>query len=232
MKRIALSWSSGKDSAWALDLLAQNADLEVAALITTFNQAADRVAMHAVRRSLVRRQAEMTGLPLWEVDLPWPCSNQQYEAIMRGVCQRAVAEGLEGIAFGDLFLRDIRAYREKQLAGTGLEPYFPVWDIPTAALARDMIAAGVRAKLTCVDPKQLDRSFAGREFDEELLRDLPPTADRCGENGEFHTFVYAAPVFRRSIAVQSGEIAERDGFVFADVSESFEPTIAARSADQ
>ena len=217
MKRIALSWSSGKDSAWALHLLRQRADVEVVALITTFNQAADRVAMHAVRRSLARQQAEAVGLPMWETDLPWPCSNEQYQEIMRGVCLRAVAEGLTGIGFGDLFLRDIREYREKQLTGTGLEPLFPVWDIPTDALARAMIAAGVRATLTCVDPKQLDRAFAGREFDADLLRDLPPTVDPCGENGEFHTFVYAAPVFRRPIQVETGEIVERDGFVFADL---------------
>jgi uncharacterized protein (TIGR00290 family) len=217
LKRIALSWSSGKDSAWALHLLRQDPGIEVAALITTFNQSADRVAMHAVRRALVRQQAEQTGLPLWELDLPWPCSNQQYETIMAGVCQRAVAQGLTGMAFGDLFLRDIRAYREKQLAGTGLEPLFPVWDIPTAELARQMLAAGVKAKLTWVDPKQLDPSFAGREFDAELLSDLPSTVDPCGENGEFHTFVYASLVFRQSIPVATGEIVERDGFVFADI---------------
>jgi uncharacterized protein (TIGR00290 family) len=217
LRRIVLSWSSGKDSAWALHLLRQRGEFEVGALITTFNRSADRVAMHAVRRTLVRQQAIETGLPLWEIELPWPCSNARYEEIMSGVCRRVVAEGFDGMAFGDLFLTDVRAYREKQLAGTGIEPLFPVWGIPTGPLARDMIAAGVKAKLTCVDPRHLDRSFAGRDFDEILLGDLPPAADPCGENGEFHSFVYASPVFCRPIAIESGEIVERDGFVFADV---------------
>jgi uncharacterized protein (TIGR00290 family) len=218
--KIALSWSSGKDSAWTLHLLRQRCDVEIGALITTFNKAADRVAMHAVRRDLVRQQASMVGLPLWEIDLPWPCSNEQYERLMSGVCGRAFAEGFAGMAFGDLFLRDIREYREKQLAGTGLEAIFPMWNLPTAELAPEMIAAGVRAKLTCVDPSQLDRSFAGREFDIALLRDLPASVDPCGENGEFHTFVYAAPIFRRSITVETGEITEQAGLVFADVAKT------------
>lgn len=216
-KRVALSWSSGKDSAWALHLLRQSPDLQVVALITSFNQTAGRVAMHAVRRELVERQAAATGLPLWPLELPWPCTNADYEALMADVFRRAVAEKVEAIAFGDLFLRDIRLYREKQLAGTGLEPLFPVWEIPTAGLALEMISGGVRAKLTCVDPKQLNRHFAGREFDAALLRDLPPEVDPCGENGEFHTFVYDAPVFTNPIAVKSGEIVDRDGFVFADL---------------
>ena len=217
MKKVLLSWSSGKDSAWALHLLRQQPDLTVAALLTTFNGAADRVAMHAVRRALVETQAERTGIPLWGVDLPWPCSNPEYQERMRAVCQRAAAEGFTAIAFGDLFLEDIRDYRIRQLQGTGLEPLFPVWRIPTAQLARDMIAAGVRAKLTCVDPAQLDKSFAGRDFDADLLDALPPGVDPCGENGEFHTFVHDAPVFSRPIPVRGGEIVERDSFVFADV---------------
>jgi len=217
MKRIALSWSSGKDSAWALHLLRQTAGIEVAALITTFNSTADRVAMHAVRRTLVETQAERVGLPLWPVELPWPCANGIYEELMAGVCRRAVAEGLTGIASGDLFLRDIREYRERQLQGTGLDPLFPVWDIPTRGLAAEMIRAGVKAKATCVDPRKLDRSFAGRDFDAAFVADLPSEVDPCGENGEFHTFVYDAPVFSRPIEVQTGEIVERDGFVFADV---------------
>jgi uncharacterized protein (TIGR00290 family) len=217
MKRIALSWSSGKDSAWALHLLRRTAGLEVAALITTFNSTADRVAMHAVRRTLVETQAERAGLPLWPVELPWPCANGVYEELMADVCRRAVAEGLAGIAFGDLFLRDIREYRERSLASTGLEPLFPVWDLPTAGLANDMIAAGVKAKITCVDPKKLDRSFAGRDFDSAFIADLPLDVDPCGENGEFHSFVYEAPVFSKPIEVRTGEILERDGFVFADV---------------
>ena len=152
------------------------------------------------------------------MDLPWPCSNAEYEERMRGVCQRAFAEGITAVAFGDLFLQDIRDYRERQLLGTGLQPLFPVWEIPTAQLARDMIAAGVKAKITCVDPAQVDRTFASAsDFDQALLDSLPPGVDPCGENGEFHTFVYDAPVFSHPIEVRMGEIVERDGFVFADV---------------
>lgn len=217
VKRVLLSWSSGKDCAWALHLLRQREDVEVVALATTFNEAFGRVAMHAVRRELVRMQAERAGLPLWEVPLPWPCSNEQYEAQMKGVCERAVAEGIDQVAFGDLYLRDIRAYREKQLAGTGLEPIFPVWDIPTRELAGAMIAAGVRAKLTCVDPRKLDESFAGRDFDEALLASLPEGIDPCGENGEFHSFCYASPAFSDAIPVRVGEVVTRDGFCFADL---------------
>jgi len=217
MKKVLLSWSSGKDSVWALHVLRQQPAFEVAALLTTFNSAADRVAMHAVRRSLVEMQAAKTGIPLWSVELPWPCSNAEYEERMRGIWERAISEGITVVAFGDLFLQDIRDYRERQLQGTGLEPLFPVWQVPTVKLARDMIAAGVRAKVTCVDPGQVERSFAGRDYDETLLNSLPMSADPCGENGEFHTFVYDAPVFSEAIAVRTGEIVERDGFVFADV---------------
>jgi uncharacterized protein (TIGR00290 family) len=224
MKKVLLSWSSGKDSVWALHLLRQQPDIEVVALLTSFNSAAGRVAMHAVRRALVDAQAVRTGIPQWSVDLPWPCSNAEYEERMRGVCQRAIAEGITAVAFGDLFLQDIREYRERQLQGTGLEPLFPVWEIPTAQLARDMIAAGVKAKITCVDPAQVDRSFAGRDFDHALLDSLPSSVDPCGENGEFHTFVYDAPEFSSAIEVRMGEIVERDGFVFADVLLDIAPT--------
>jgi uncharacterized protein (TIGR00290 family) len=217
MKNVLLSWSSGKDSAWALHLLRRDPRIRVVGLITTFNQAADRVAMHAVRRCLVQAQADRIGLPLWPVELPWPCPNATYEELMSGVCRRAVDERVDAIAFGDLFLQDIRAYRERQLEGTGLEPLFPVWDIPTAQLAGDMIEGGLRAKITCVDPRKLDRSFAGRDFDQAFLQDLPSTIDPCGENGEFHTFVYEAPIFTKPIEVRTGEVVERDGFVFADV---------------
>lgn len=220
MKQVLLSWSSGKDSAWALHLLSKEAGVRVSALFTTFNRDADRVAMHAVRRSLVQAQAERIGLPLWPVELPWPCSNAQYEEIMRGVWERARAEGVNAVAFGDLFLRDIRSYRERQLEGMGLEPLFPVWEIPTVRLAAEMIAAGMQAKVTCVDPKKLDRSFAGRDFDRRFIESLPAPVDPCGENGEFHTFVFDAPVFGSAIPVESGEIVERDGFVFADVVEA------------
>jgi len=217
LKRVALSWSSGKDSAWSLHLLRQDPAIEVVALITTLNQEFDRVAMHAVRRQLLELQADSAGVPLWKIPLPWPCSNQEYESRMRAVCERAVADGIEAVAFGDLYLADIRAYREKQLAGTGLDPIFPVWQLPTRELAREMIAAGLRAKVTCIDPKILPREFAGRDFDAGFLADLPAGVDPCGENGEFHTFVYDGPMFRHSIPVQLDEIVERDGFVFADL---------------
>ena len=216
--RVALSWSSGKDSAWSLHLLRQDPNVEVVALVTTLNEQFDRVAMHAVRRQLLELQAESVGVPLWTVPLPWPCSNEEYESRMRDLCIRAINEGVEAMAFGDLFLTDIRAYREKQLAGTGLQPLFPVWQIPTAELAPTMIASGLRAKITCIDPRVLPAQFAGRDFDTQFLADLPPGIDPCGENGEFHSFVYDGPGFRQPINVSVGEIVERDGFVFADLS--------------
>lgn len=186
-------------------------------LLTTINEAFDRVAMHAVRRELLEAQAAAAGLPLWPVPIPWPCSNVDYERIMAGACVRAREAGIEGIAFGDLFLADIRQYREKQLAGTGLEPIFPLWLRPTPQLARDMIAGGLRAKITCVDPKKLDATFAGRDFDEKLLAELPAGVDACAENGEFHTFAYAGPMFGKPLDVRVGEVVTRDGFVFADL---------------
>jgi len=217
VKKLILSWSSGKDSAWTLHLLRQQPDIQVVALLTTFNAEADRVAMHAVRRALVEAQAERTGIPLWAVELPWPCSNLEYEERMRAACQRATAAGITAVAFGDLFLQDVRDYRIRQLQGSGLEPLFPLWQIPTPQLSREMIAAGVKAKLTCVDPSKLERSFAGQDYDSRLLQTLPAGIDPCGENGEFHTFVYDAPIFSSPIAVRSGEVIERDGFVFADL---------------
>jgi uncharacterized protein (TIGR00290 family) len=217
LTKVAVSWSSGKDSAWSLHLLRQDPNVEVIALFTTLNEQFDRVSMHAVRRELLELQAASLGLPLWTVPLPWPCSNEQYEARMSGLCTRALNDGVQAMAFGDLFLTDIRAYREKQLAGTGLQPLFPVWQIPTTELARTMLASGLRAKITCVDPSVLDRSFAGRDFDAEFLADLPPSIDPCGENGEFHSFVYDGPGFQHPIPVSVGEIVERDGFVFADL---------------
>jgi uncharacterized protein (TIGR00290 family) len=217
MKPILLSWSSGKDSAWVLHVLKQQREYEVVGLLTTFNQAANRVAMHAVRRELVQAQAEAAGIPLWAVELPWPCSNADYEAAMSAACSKAVAQKVEAVAFGDLFLEDVRAYREKQMRDTGLQPLFPIWAQPTTELAQQMIAAGLRAKLTCVDPKVLDPSFAGREFDRRLLADLPPGVDPCGERGEFHSFAYAGPMFRHQLDVMVGRVLNRDGFVFADV---------------
>jgi len=216
-KPILLSWSGGKDSAWALHLLRDSPEYEVVGLLTTVNQHFGRVAMHGFREELLDLQGEAAGLPLWKVPLPWPCSNEVYEGLMAEVCARAVAEGLHGIAFGDLFLEDIRAYRVEKMAGTGLEPIFPCWLIPTDELARSMIAAGIRAHLVCVDPRKLERSFAGRVLDEALLAELPASVDPCGERGEFHTFVSAGPMFSRSIEVSAGEIVERDNFVYADL---------------
>lgn len=217
MKKILLAWSSGKDSAWALHELRQQGQYEITGLMTTINSAFDRVAMHSTRRALVEMQAEAAGLPLIPAPIPWPCSNAEYEGAMKRVCDQALAQGISGIAFGDLFLEDVRAYRERQLQGTGLEPLFPIWGQPTRELAQEMVKAGLRAKLVCVDPKQLPASFAGRDFDQSLLDDLPATADPCGENGEFHSFVYAGPMFQREIAVRTGEKVERDGFLFCDV---------------
>jgi uncharacterized protein (TIGR00290 family) len=214
---VALSWSSGKDSAWALRLLRQQPDIHITALITTFNSEADRVAMHAVRRELVEEQAKRVGIPLWPVELPWPCSNLEYENRMRALCHRATEAGITAVAFGDLFLQDVRDYRIRQLQGSGLEPLFPLWQLPTEELSRDMLAAGVKAKITCVDPSKVAKSFAGLEYDLALLNALPARADPCGENGEFHTFVYAAPVFSRPIDVRVGKVVESNGFVFADL---------------
>jgi uncharacterized protein (TIGR00290 family) len=215
--KVLVSWSSGKDSAWMLHLLRQEGRLEPAALLTTINETADRVAMHGVRRSILEAQAVAAGLPLHVIPLPHPCSNEVYEARMRAAVERAVADGFTFAAFGDLFLEDVRQYRERQLAGTGLAPIFPLWGRDTAALAREMICAGVTATITCVDPRVLDRRFAGRRFDAALLGELPPGVDPCGERGEFHTVVTSGPMFRREITVKPGAVVEREGFVFADL---------------
>jgi uncharacterized protein (TIGR00290 family) len=211
-----LAWSSGKDSAWALHTVRQSAEFEVVALLTTVNQTYSRVAMHAVRQSLVEMQAAAAGLPLIKVPIPSPCTNEIYERAMGAAMARARDEGVRHVVFGDLFLEDIRAYREKQLAGCGMTPVFPLWRRNTRQLAEEMIAQGLSAYLTCVDPRKLDRSFAGRRFDADCLSALPPEVDPCGENGEFHTFANAGPMFSESIPVTAGEIVERDGFVFAD----------------
>jgi uncharacterized protein (TIGR00290 family) len=215
--RVLISWSSGKDSAWMLHVLRQQGLTTGAALLTTVNEAVDRVAMHGVRRSLLEAQASAVGLPLRTIPLPHPCANDVYEARMRAAVAGAVADGFTHAAFGDLFLEDVRAYRERNLAGTGLAPLFPIWGRDTARLAREVIDAGVKAFLTCVDPRVLDRTFAGRAFDSSLLSDLPRGVDPCGERGEFHTVVTAGPMFEREIPVRGGEIVERGGFVFADV---------------
>jgi|SRR5580658_2254632 uncharacterized protein (TIGR00290 family) len=216
MKRILVSWSSGKDSAWTLHLLRRQRDIEIVGLLTTLNTEFDRVAMHSTRHSVLKAQAAAADLPLWVVPLPWPCSNKVYDRLMFEAMRRAIAEGVEAVAFGDLFLRDIRAYREKQLKPIGIKPLFPLWELPTAALAREMIEGGLRTKIVCVDPKHLPESFAGREFDLALLSDLPPEIDPCGERGEFHTCVYAGPMFAAPIPLAAGEVVNRDGFVFAD----------------
>ena len=216
MKRVLLSWSSGKDSAWTLQVLRRDPAIEICGLLTTLNSEFDRVAMHGVRRAVLEAQAAASSLPLWIVPLPWPCPNKVYEERMAEACQRAVAEKIDAVAFGDLFLEDVRDYRVRQLAPTGLEPLFPLWQIPTDALAREMIEGDLRARVSCVDTKQLPAAFAGREFDLDLLRDLPPSADPCGERGEFHTCAYAGPMFRTPLPISTGEVVTRDGFTFAD----------------
>ena len=219
VKRVLLSWSSGKDSAWTLYKLRQQPDVAMVGLLTTVTEAFDRVAMHAVRRQLLKLQADAADLPLWEVLIPYPCTNEQYEQRMGQVIQRAKSEGITHIAFGDLFLEDIRDYRIKTMAGTGIEPIFPIWGSPedTPRLAREMIRDGLKAVITCIDPKQIPQRFAGRTYDQKLLDELPETVDPCGERGEFHTFCYAGPMFHAEIPVQIGEIVTRDGFVFADL---------------
>jgi uncharacterized protein (TIGR00290 family) len=217
VRRILLSWSSGKDSAWSLHMLRQRGECEVVGLLTTFNESANRVAMHAVRRALVEQQAAAVGIALWAIPLPWPCSNEQYESLMAQTCAKAVAEGIEGIAFGDLFLEDVRAYRERQMTGTGLEPIFPLWGLPTHALAQQMIACGLRAKLTCIDTTKLAASFAGCDFDETFLKSLPGGVDPCGERGEFHSFVYRGPMLNYPLDVSVGETVVRDQFAFVDL---------------
>lgn len=216
-KPTLLSWSSGKDSAWALYRLRQSDEYDLRGLVTTVNAEFQRVAMHAVRLELLQRQAEAAGLPLRLIELPWPCSNEDYERIMRDFVLQAVSEGIEHMAFGDLFLEDIRNYRLQQLRGSGLEPVFPIWGIPTDQLARDMVDAGLRATISCVDPKQAPATLAGRVFDADFLDSLPAGVDPCGENGEFHSFAWAGPMFATEVAVQAGEVVERDGFVFADL---------------
>lgn len=217
--KILLSWSSGKDSAWTLHTLRQQPDVEIIGLLTTFNETNHRVAMHGVRMELVEKQAEAAGIPLWSVPLPFPCSNEDYEARMRTVIERAQREDVTQVAFGDLFLEDIRAYRENMMAGTGIQPIFPIWRTrsDTKALAHEMLQNNLRTVLTTVDSKQLDPIFAGRMYDERLLNEFPATVDPCGENGEFHSFCFDGPMFAHPISIQVGETVTRDGFVFTDI---------------
>ncbi len=225
--KILLSWSTGKDSAWALYMLRQQYPGAVAGLLTTVNEAFDRVAMHAVRRTLLHAQSDAVGLPLHAVNIPWPCSNAQYEEAMGTAIASFLQQGFTHVAFGDLFLEDVRRYREDRLAGTGLTPMFPIWKTKsTTELAYEMIAGGLRAYLTCVDPKKLDRSFAGRAFDAALLADLPAGVDPCGESGEFHSFAYDGPMFVHPVDVRVGDVVDRDGFCFADL-DSCSPTASS-----
>lgn len=215
--RVVLSWSSGKDSAWSLHVLRQDPEVEVIGLLTTVNATHARVAMHSTRLALAKAQADAAGLPLQVIPLPWPCPNDVYEREMLSAVADALARGATHIAFGDLFLEDIRAYRIRQLEGSGLQPLFPLWGEPTATLARRMLDAGLVAIVTCVDPRQLSATFAGRTFDHAMLADLPAGVDPCGENGEFHTCVLAGPMFRAPIRATVGAVVERDGFCFADL---------------
>jgi uncharacterized protein (TIGR00290 family) len=217
--RILLSWSSGKDSAWTLHTLRQGTGADIVGLLTTFNESADRVAMHAVRRELVEMQAEALGLPLWPVMLPWPCGNDEYQTRMSAALEAARGKGVTHLAFGDLYLEDIRQYRIRLLSGTGIDPMFPLWcsAARTSRLAEEMLDGGLRALLTCVDPRQLDDRFTGRLYDRSLLAELPAGVDPCGENGEFHTFCFGGPMFNTELAVRVGESVSRDGFRFADL---------------
>jgi len=215
--KVWVSWSSGKDSAFALNELMKLGKFEVTKLVTTINETFERVAMHSVRETLLIRQAEELKLPLHRIKLPHPCSNEIYESCMGEALNEAKRNDVSYMMFGDLFLEDIRQYRIKMLEGAGITPLFPIWKRPTAILAQEMIASGFKAVITCVDPKKLSPSFAGRKFDESFLKDLPKGIDPCGENGEFHTFVYDAPIFEKPINVEVGEIVEREGFIFADV---------------
>ena len=220
--KILVSWSSGKDSAWMLHVLRQQG-APVAGLLTSVNADADRVAMHGVRASILRAQAGAVGLPLTTIDLPQSCSNEVYEQRMGGAVSRAVQDGFTHVSFGDLFLEDVRSYRESRLAGTGLEPLFPLWGRDTCALAREMIESGVDARVTCIDQRVLPSAFAGRRYDRALLDELPPGTDPCGERGEFHTCVVGGPMFRGPIAVETGEIVVRGDFVFADLLQTRTP---------
>jgi uncharacterized protein (TIGR00290 family) len=224
-----LSWSSGKDSAWTLYWLRQEGAVEVVGLLTTLNREAGRVAMHAVREKLLEAQAAAAGLPLIKVFIPHPCPNEVYEQAMAEALAQARTDGITQVAFGDLFLEDVRRYREERLAGTGIQPLFPLWGQDTRRLAREMVGAGLRAHVTCVDPKQLAPSFAGRTYDHQFLNDLPAKVDPCGERGEFHTFAYEGPMFTRPLPILPGETISRDGFVFADVQLSGDPAGVAPS---
>lgn len=217
MKKTLLSWSSGKDSAWTLYKLQQRSDVELLGLVTTVNQTHQRVAMHAVRLVLLKQQAAAANLPLHIINIPHPCSNEKYNQAMDGFFDSIQQIGATHMAFGDLFLEDIRQYREENLKGTGLTPMFPLWLEPTEKLAQKMIDAGLKTRITCIDPNKLSANFAGREFNQQFLDDLPDGIDPCGENGEFHSFTYAGPMFKKPINISTGDVVEREGFIFADL---------------
>jgi uncharacterized protein (TIGR00290 family) len=215
--KILLSWSSGKDSAWALHVLRRDRAGEVGGLLTSINEVAGRVSMHGVREEILRAQAAAAGLPLHVIRLPWPCTNETYESRMSEAVKHAASDGFTHVAFGDLFLEDVRAYREERLAGSGLTPIFPLWGHPTATLAREMIAGGLRARIATLNPKVMPREFIGAEFDDSLLARLPASVDPCGERGEFHTCVMAGPMFTAPIPLRTGETLEREGFLYGDL---------------
>ena len=215
--KILLSWSSGKDSAWTLHVLRRDRVGPVGGLLTSVNERADRVSMHGVRTEILRAQADAAGLPLFTIPLPWPCSNEIYEARLRAAVDQAVADGFTHVAFGDLFLEDVRRYREEHLAGTGLTPLFPLWGTETSRLAREMIAGGLRARISTLDPRVMPRDLIGAEFDEALLARLPAPVDPCAERGEFHTCATDGPMFARPLTVVAGEVVEREGFVYGDL---------------
>lgn len=216
-RKVLVAWSTGKDAAWALHLLKERADVEVAGLLTTVRDPVAKVTMHEVAADLLAAQAEATGLPIRTVRLPWPCPNEQYARLMGDAMRQAREEGIEAVAFGDVFLEDVRAYREESLAAVGIEALFPLWHLPTDKLVRDMLDAGLRARIACVDTTKLSPSFAGCELDSALLEDLPEGIDPCGERGELHTFAWAGPMFRHPIPVESRGVEIRDGFAFADL---------------
>jgi uncharacterized protein (TIGR00290 family) len=216
-KKTLLSWSSGKDSAWALHVLLQQQDIEVVGLFCTFNEKFERGAMHAVRNELIIQQAERIGLPLQLIPIPYPCSDAEYKTIMGNFIEQAKSQEIDSIAFGDLFLEGIRSYREANLAETGIKPLFPLWGIPTNELSKEMVRGGLRAKVTCIDPKHLPAEFSGHEYDKAFLEKIPDNVDPCGENGEFHSFVYDGPMFKGKVNVCVGETVTRDGFVYTDL---------------
>ena len=216
-KKTLLSWSSGKDSAWALHVLQQQKDVEIIGLFCTYNEKFERGAMHGVQIELIRQQAEKTGLPLQLIPIPDPCSDAEYKTIMADFIKQVKSRGIDNIAFGDLFLEDIRRYREESLAGTGITPLFPLWGKPTGELSKEMVSKGLRAIITSVDPKSLTADFAGHVYDSTFLEQIPDSIDPCGEKGEFHSFAYDGPMFKSKLNIRVGETVTRDGFVFADV---------------